>query len=59
VKSVSIRSEKGGLCRVYSPWASGIRVTDAAGKEVAVTADQYGRPEFATEPGTNYRILPK
>ena len=30
-----------------------------AGKDVAVTADQYGRPEFATEPGTNYRILPK
>jgi hypothetical protein len=56
VTSLAIRSEKGGACRVYSPWTSGIRVTDSSGAEVAVTADTYSRPEFATQPGMVYHL---
>ncbi len=56
VNELTIRSEQGAPCRIYSPWPRGIRVIDSAGHEIAVTADAYGRPEFATQPGTQYRV---
>jgi hypothetical protein len=59
VTALSIRSEKGAACRVYSPWPSGIRVADKAGKEIPVAADAFGRPQFATQPGMEYRLRPK
>jgi alpha-L-fucosidase 2 len=59
VTELSIRSEKGAPCTLYAPWLTGIRVRDAAGNAVAVTADAYGRPQFATRPGAAYRVEPR
>jgi hypothetical protein len=56
VTALSIRSERGAPCKVYSPWPHGIRVTDTAGREIALTSDPYGRPTFATQPGMEYRL---
>ena len=56
VTTLSLHSEKGSPCRVYSPWPKGFQVTDVSGKEIALTADPYGRPEFATQPGMEYRL---
>lgn len=56
VTSLSISSEKGSPCRVYSPWPQGFRVTDVSGKEIVQTHDVFGRPEFATQPGMKYRL---
>jgi len=58
VRELSLRSEKGALCRVYAPWPGGLRVTDSAGNEVPVDADPFGRPQFATRPGQEYRLQP-
>jgi hypothetical protein len=59
VSELSLRSEKGSLCRVYSPWPSGLRVADIANNDVPVAADLFGRPQFATQPGINYRLQPR
>ena len=56
ITSLLIRSEKGTKCTLYAPWPSGIRVTDKTGKDVTVTPDEYGRPEFPTTPGMEYRL---
>jgi hypothetical protein len=58
VSSLSLRSEKGKPCKLYSPWAKGFRVTDRSGKEIGVKPDVFGRPEFATQSNTEYRIEP-
>ncbi len=54
VGKAEILSEKGGPCRVYSPWPGGLRVLDARGREVEVRRDPYGRPEFQTVAGEKY-----
>jgi len=59
VTALSLRSEKGLPCAVYSPWPSGIRVTDNTGKEIDVAPDRYDRPSFATQPGAEYRLRPR
>jgi hypothetical protein len=59
VASLEISSEKGAPCRLYSPWPNGIKVVDANGKPVAVTADAFGRPEFATVAGGRYSVTSK
>jgi len=59
VTSLSIRSEKGAPCKLYSPWPGGVRATDRDGKEVSVTPDQYGRPSFATQAEMEYHLQPK
>jgi hypothetical protein len=59
VAELAIRSERGAPCRIYSPWPRGIRVTDSGGREIAAKADAYGRPEFATQPGMQYRVQPR
>ncbi len=59
VTSLSIRSEKGAPCKLYSPWPGGVRVTDRDGKAVSVAPDQYGRPSFATQAGMEYQLQPK
>lgn len=56
--ALSVRSEKGSPCRLYSPWPEGVRVTDKAGEDVRVTSDPYGRAEFATKPGVEYTLRP-
>jgi hypothetical protein len=56
VAELTVHSERGAVCRVYSPWSHGIRVADNTGREIAVGADPYGRPEFATQPGMQYRL---
>ena len=37
---------------------NGFRVSDAAGKEIPTTLDAFGRVEFPTSPGTEYRLSP-
>ncbi len=57
--SLEVFSEKGAACRVYAPWPGGLKVTDQNGQAVAVTADAFGRPEFATQAGRRYSIAAK
>jgi len=59
VSTLSLRSEKGSLCRVYSPWPSGLRVADIANNDVPVATDPFGRPQFATQPGMEYHLQPR
>ena len=59
VASLAIHSEKGGPCKVYSPWPKGFQVTDRAGSPIAVTSDPFGRPTFSTQPGKVYRLRAK
>jgi hypothetical protein len=59
VTNLSLRSEKGSRCALYSPWAQGVRVIDASGKNVDVTPDPYGRSSFVTQAGMAYRLEPR
>lgn len=58
VDDLAIRSERGAVCRLYSPWPGGFRVVDGAGASVAVGSDAFGRPQFETRPGVLYRVSP-
>jgi hypothetical protein len=58
VTALSVRSEKGNPCKLYSPWVNGFRVIDRSAKEVKVGQDVFGRPEFATQSNMEYRIEP-
>ena len=59
VTTLSLRSEKGGPCILYSPWPCGIRVTDSDGDEVQMAPDRYGRPSFATRANMEYHLRPQ
>jgi hypothetical protein len=59
VQSLEIRSERGALCHLYSPWPDGLEVLDGAGQTVKCAADQYGRIGFATQAGGNYQLRSK
>jgi hypothetical protein len=56
VKSLTVWSEKGAPCKIYPPCQKGIRVADSSGNEIPVAHDGYGRAEFATTPGCEYRL---
>jgi hypothetical protein len=56
VTSLEILSEKGGECRLYSPWDSGVSVETAAGDVVAVTGPAEGVYAFPTQAGETYRL---
>jgi hypothetical protein len=56
VQDVEILSEKGGPCRLYSPWSDGLSVTTSAGNAVEVAKPKDGIYEFATKAGQRYRI---
>ena len=56
VKEVEILSEKGGTCRLYSPWAEGFKVTTAAGQTVEVGAPSEGIHSFPTKAGERYAL---
>ena len=58
VTTLTIHSEKGAPCSLYAPWPTGIAVTDSRGNAVEVGADAYGRPTFATRPGSAYTVRP-
>jgi len=51
--SVRIESERGGTCRLYSPWETGFRVT-TGGETVTVEGPEDGIYEFDTEAGNAY-----
>lgn len=57
VVSARVFSEKGGPCRVYSPWTDGLKVLSDKGEEIKAMADRYGRPSFETSPGRTYRLV--
>jgi len=59
VVELVIRSERGAPCTLYVPWAEGLKVADAAGREVPVTSDPYGRAVFATQAGGHYSLRPR
>ncbi len=56
VARLEVRSEKGGRCRLYSPWPEGVAVIDNGGRRVPVENDQWGRAGFDAAPGGVYRI---
>ncbi|MBM3500781.1 MAG: hypothetical protein FJX74_19145 [Armatimonadetes bacterium] len=56
VTSLAILSEKGGPCRLYSPWEGGLAVRDAAGRDVTVEGPEEGIHRFETEPGVTYAV---
>ena len=58
VTELKVLSEKGQPCRLYVPWAAGMKVTDDAGRPIEVGADPYGRASFATRPGATYVLAP-
>lgn len=58
VAGVGILSEKGGACRLYSPWEGGLVVRGAAGNAVAVEAPTDGIYSFATQAGERYTLAP-
>ncbi len=55
VTRLEIQSEKGAPCSLYSPWSGAFEVSDEKGEKVALSADAYGRPTFATKPGGGIR----
>ena len=56
VTRLEIRSERGGSCRLMSPWAGNIRVKDQAGTGVPAVIEPDGIVVFETRPGETYRI---
>ncbi|MGC8644405.1 MAG: glycoside hydrolase family 95-like protein, partial [Isosphaeraceae bacterium] len=58
VRELSIQSERGATCHIYSPWPGGIAVIDSSGASIATTKDEYGRSQFPTRVGVTYRIRP-
>jgi len=54
VVSARVTSERGGECRLYAPWAKGVRVTTAGGEAVAVKPWAEGIVTFATQAGGQY-----
>lgn len=58
VTRLKIFSERGGECRVYSPWSEGMQVVDSSGEKVETRVDGGGRIGFVTQAGFTYRIRP-
>jgi len=56
VTALEIQSEAGETCRVYVPWAGGVRVLDEGGRAIEVTRDAYGRASFETRPAGVYTL---
>jgi len=56
VTQARITSERGGVCRLYSPWPRGLKATTAEGKAVAVTGPQDDIYSFETEAGESYLL---
>ena len=59
VKSVEVLSERGGTCRLYSPWDKGLRVASEDGRAVEVKGPGDAIYAFETEPGQRYRLAPQ
>ena len=56
VDALRIFSEKGGECRLYPPWASGVRIQDA--NAYAVAAQHEGQAvRFVTKPLAAYDVM--
>jgi len=56
VDDLTVHSERGATCRLYSPWPGGLAVADGTGAAVPITTDEYARIQFPTRPGVTYRI---
>jgi hypothetical protein len=54
VTACTILSEKGGPCRLYSPWDGTVAVQTDAGAEVKVDGPEEGIFRFDTEPAGRY-----
>jgi hypothetical protein len=57
VKLAEILSERGGPCRLFSPWPEGLRVEAANGEPVAVGRSEDGVFSFTTVAGQTYRLV--
>lgn len=58
-KDLEILSEKGGPCRLYSPWGKDFTVTTADGRAVTVSKPIDGIYDFPTKAGQRYRLQPQ
>ncbi|MHB8864665.1 MAG: glycosyl hydrolase family 95 catalytic domain-containing protein [Pirellulaceae bacterium] len=56
VVSLEILSEKGGTCRLATPWPEGVQVETTAGQSVALTQWAAGVLAFETTAGETYRV---
>jgi hypothetical protein len=56
VAACEIRSERGGVCRLFSPWTAGLRVETTPGVAVPATATAEGIHSFETVAGETYRL---
>ena len=56
VTELEVFSEQGGVCSLYVPWPTGLKVIDQDGREIAVSPESDGRATFATRPGISYSL---
>jgi hypothetical protein len=56
VQAVDVLSEKGGPCRLYSPWSEGFNVVASDGSAVEVAKPTDGIYDFPTKAGQRYKI---
>ena len=55
VTRLVIRSEKGGVCRLRSPWSDGVRIVDHVGASVPVVIEPGDIAAFGTCAGGSYQ----
>ena len=58
VTELEVLSGKGGLCSLYVPWPTGMKVTSQAGQEIAISPLSDGRAVFPTDAGMKYSLRP-
>ena len=58
VAACEVRSERGGPCRLFSPWPAGLKVETAQGAAVSATRSAEGIHSFETVAGETYRVRP-
>jgi hypothetical protein len=56
VAACELRSERGGTCRLFSPWPVGLRVETAQGAAVLAARSAEGIHSFETVAGETYRV---
>jgi hypothetical protein len=58
VTRLTVYSEQGSPCRLYSPWPEGVSIRDSAGEPIETTVDNDGRIGFVTRAGFTYELQP-
>ena len=58
VAAWQVKSEAGGICRLYPAWDGPVTVTDKEGNAIPVKAEAEGALSFETQAGQSYAIAP-